>query len=474
VGLKQGSNEQPMLIDGFDNLRPIGRGASSQVFSATQQGFDREVALKVLTFGITDDQKRLAFENECRAMGPVSGHPNIVTVFGAGFTADRRPYLVMELCSGTLLDRIRTQGNLDINTVLDIGVQICGALQRSHDRGILHRDIKPQNIFFTRYGTPVLGDFGIASVGYQVSINQVDGLTLHYAAPEIVADEAPSISSDLYSLGATLYTALAGRRPFHRPGETADTAAVQNRILNETPPPIGQQVPTRLDQTIRGLLAKHPHDRPRSALELGEMLRELQLRQGLPQTSLAVAESEDEPTIGRELPTPGEPNVDRASRTGLAGLATVVKMRPARQRYRDDDIRRPSRMLIGVASLTAVVLVGGIGATLSLAGDDNPGQPERTTTTEPPSAQTVVDFLPAPGRPQNIVIEPLGDRIVVTWDEVDGAGSYLIERLDTSEVITASATSVDFTGAPGQICVTVTAVNADGRRGDSSGPTCGD
>src|SRR6476659_4916377 len=109
-------------IDGFDELQPIGRGGFSYVFSARQRDFNRRVALKVLSFGLADERERRSFERECRAMGLVSQHPHIVTVFNAAFTSARQPCIVMELYSGgTYGDRQKREGQLPVALVLAVG-----------------------------------------------------------------------------------------------------------------------------------------------------------------------------------------------------------------------------------------------------------------------------------------------------------------------------------------------------------------
>ena len=174
-------------IDGFDELQPIGRGGFSYVFSARQRDFNRRVALKVLSFGLADERERRSFERECRAMGLVSQHPHIVTVFNAAFTTTKQPCIVMELYSGgTYGERQKREGQLPVAVVLDVGVKIAGALQTAHDRGLLHRDIKPNNLFISEFGEPALGDFGISTLDDERSISGGGGLTVHYAPPEVL------------------------------------------------------------------------------------------------------------------------------------------------------------------------------------------------------------------------------------------------------------------------------------------------
>ena len=148
-------------------------------------------------------------------MGLVSQHPHIVTVFNAAFTTTKQPCIVMELYSGgTYGERQKREGQLPVAVVLDVGVKIAGALQTAHDRGLLHRDIKPNNLFISEFGEPALGDFGISTLDDERSISGGGGLTVHYAPPEVLEGSPATPLSDVYSLAATLYTLLEGARPF--------------------------------------------------------------------------------------------------------------------------------------------------------------------------------------------------------------------------------------------------------------------
>ena len=261
-------------IDGFDELQPIGRGGFSYVFSARQRDFNRRVALKVLSFGLADERERRSFERECRAMGLVSQHPHIVTVFNAAFTTTKQPCIVMELYSGgTLGERLRSgRAACPSPMVLDVGVKIAGALQTAHDRGLLHRDIKPQNLFISEFGEPALGDFGISTLDDERSISGGGGLTVHYAPPEVLEGAPATPISDVYSFAATLYTLLEGTRPFAPPaGQRQSVGELARRIMLEEPPRV------RPRRRARGrwptLLARTMAKRPERAPAVGGRAR---------------------------------------------------------------------------------------------------------------------------------------------------------------------------------------------------------
>lgn len=148
---------------GFEDADEIGRGGLGIVYRCTQVALDRTIAVKVLTADIEENRER--FKREQRAMGRLTGHPNIVGVLQVGETGSGYPYLVMPYHrEGSIEARIRRLGLLPLEETLRVGVKIAGALESAHRLGILHRDIKPANILLTDYGEPALTDFGIAHV----------------------------------------------------------------------------------------------------------------------------------------------------------------------------------------------------------------------------------------------------------------------------------------------------------------------
>src|SRR5687768_14862965 len=172
-------------IEGYRDLSGIGRGATSWVYRAYQDRVRRWVALKVLQADGQGDAVRRRFDRERSLLAELGAHPHIVQVLDAGRTAAGRPYVAMDLCDGSAADRVRREGPLDWPEALDLLAKVAGATQAAHDLGVLHRDIKPQNILVSRYG-PLLADFGIArakaGLGATAGTLQMSPL---YAAPEV-------------------------------------------------------------------------------------------------------------------------------------------------------------------------------------------------------------------------------------------------------------------------------------------------
>ena len=222
------------VIDGFTDLVAIGSGGFSMVYRAHELALDRAVAVKVLNTGLTSERERRDFERECKALGQLN-HPDVVTVYRPAFTDDGRPCIVMALYERNFRDQLDATGPLPPAELLDVGIRMAVALHVAHRRGVLHRDVKPHNIFRSVYGDPALGDFGISTLAGERSHDRSTALSLAYVAPEILDDAAPSAQADVYSLAATLHHLATGRAPFdgkepsprRRPGAPRRAAAAR-------------------------------------------------------------------------------------------------------------------------------------------------------------------------------------------------------------------------------------------------------
>ena len=279
----------PPVLPGFAHIHVLGSGGFADVFLYEQNMPRRQVAVKVMLSEVVNDQVRQMFQAEANLMAQLSAHPSILTVYQASVSADGRPYLVMELCSSALSERYRRE-RIPVAEVLRIAVKIGSAIETAHRAGVLHRDIKPSNILLTAYGHPVLSDFGIASTLTEFETTESVGMSIPWSAPEVLMDETPgSVSSEVWSFAATVYSLLAGRSPFEIPGESNKSADLIGRINRAKAQPIGRSdVPRSLEQLLQRAMSRKTDARPRSVIELVRELQAIETELGVPQTPIEV------------------------------------------------------------------------------------------------------------------------------------------------------------------------------------------
>lgn len=263
-------------IPGVVDLEPIGRGGFGVVYRGRQPDMGRDVAVKVISATTRPSSAKERWRREVQAMGRLSNHPNIVAVYSGGITTDGSPYLVMPYVpGGSLGERITEQGPMDPIETAGVGAKLAGALATAHAAGILHRDVKPDNVLLSPYGEPQITDFGIARLlDSTTTATGTVHATLTYAPPEVLAGQPATEAADVYGLGATLYACLTGTPPFPN-REDESLVALVGRIASQPPPDLrAAGVPQALASVIEHSLAKIPDNRIRTADELRQRLED--------------------------------------------------------------------------------------------------------------------------------------------------------------------------------------------------------
>lgn len=266
---------------GFVDVTEIGGGGFATVYRAVEEATERPVALKALRVENLPSFVVEAFDQEMKALGAVSSHPNIVTLFRPLKTPERQAVLVLELCEESYAQRVRRTGPLPAAEAVSVGIKVAGALETAHQAGFLHRDVKPQNLLVTQYGEPALSDFGVAALRSSAQATEgVFGFTTLHASPEVLEGRALSPATDVYGLASSLYQLLSGAAPFAAfDGEAP--AAVILRILSQPVAPLRDEaIPFELSRVLEEALAKNPAARPQSALALADRLRAVEAASG--------------------------------------------------------------------------------------------------------------------------------------------------------------------------------------------------
>ncbi|WP_326608765.1 serine/threonine-protein kinase [Streptomyces sp. NBC_01800] len=401
--------EGRLLAGRYLLVEQIGRGGMGMVWRAQDQLLDREVAVKELTVtGLPHEELAVLharMQQEARAAARIK-HPGVVTVFDV-LEQDDRPWIVMELIDGrSLAEVIADEGTLLPRDAARLGAQVLSALDRAHQLGVLHRDVKPANVLLERGGRVVLTDFGIALLEGSTGFTRTGDVvgSPDYLAPERVTGHRPGAESDLWSLGVTLYAAVEGQSPFRR---TSTVSTLQAVVAEELPEPghAGSLAPV-----IKALLRKDPSERP-TAVQAQRMLEDV--AGGLPAnpaepsvahppTQLvppAELDSEDAefarhptqstpptplPSHGVDArPEPSQAGTDDGHQADTPPTVPVPSSRGASGRRRGRRVGLPIALAVVLAAL-----VGGLAWALASHGGSSPPPtaPTATASNHPPAS----------------------------------------------------------------------------------------
>ncbi len=264
----------PTQIGRYEIVEMVGRGGMGAVYRGRDSVLDRDVAIKMMSAEYVEDEERRArFYREARAAAKLQ-HRNIITVFEFG-EHDGHPYMVMEFLRGMDLQRrMRTPPPIPLDQKLDFAIGLLLGLGLAHQNGVIHRDVKPANVWVLEDGTVKLLDFGIAKLGASSSTRHAGVMgTVAYMSPEQVSGRVLDGRSDIFSAGVVLYELLAGRKPFE--GETVTEVMVG--IIERQPPPI-PDLPQALRTVLDRALEKNPETRYQTAAEFAADLELLRAR----------------------------------------------------------------------------------------------------------------------------------------------------------------------------------------------------
>lgn len=261
-------------IPGLSDLSVLARGGYATIYRATQDSIGRPVAVKVENRTLEGERDQRRFLREARAAGQMSAHPHVVDLHDVGVTEDQHPYMIMELCDGSYAERLQA-APLTSGETRDVGAKIADALAEAHGSGVLHRDVKPANLLISRFGEPLLADFGLAVLAEtrETSIT-LEVLTPAYSPPETLRHGPPTAAVDVYGLSATLYAMMCGRPP--RFQHDPHPSVLSLLELFEQPIPDLAGVPATYLDLLRMGMANDPLARP-TASRLRDLLTELAL-----------------------------------------------------------------------------------------------------------------------------------------------------------------------------------------------------
>ncbi len=356
-------------LDGrYEITELIGVGGMAEVYKGVDVMDHKEVAIKILKKEYAENEDFLRrFRNESKAIAVLS-HPNIVKIYDVGFS-DKIQYIVMEYIDGiTLKEYIEEEKVLTWKDTVHFVIQILRALQHAHDKGIVHRDIKPQNIMMFTDGTIKVMDFGIAKFAREEGKTATDQAigSVHYISPEQASGDVTDAKSDIYSVGAMMYEMLTGSKPFDSDNPVA-IAVMHMQDIPERPRALNPDIPDGLEEIVLRAMEKAPEDRYQST---AEMISDIDAFKVNPNMSFGYYQEEDEDYDGENIRYYDVPQEDMMEddddygrnqggrRTTVADpLVKRGRRQPAYDGYDDDDEEEEERSSLVVPVLTAIVVV---------------------------------------------------------------------------------------------------------------------
>lgn len=343
-----------MIAGRYEVVSHIGQGGMADVFLAVDTILNRQVAIKILRADLSSDTVSiLRFEREAQAAASLA-HPNIVEIYDVGEYKDHH-YIVMEYIAGkTLKQVIRSRGPLVNEEAVDIMKQLCSAVAEAHSRGIIHRDIKPQNVIVKADGSLKILDFGIATALGSVQLTQANNVmgSVHYLAPELAKGEPASFQSDIYALGIVLYEMLSGDVPY-KADQAVQVALKHMREPMPSVRAINSTVPQSLENIITRCTAKDPSLRYPNAEEMLVDVSTCLRPERLNERRLLVKETSVKKT-GNEQPKAVPVRNEKKKETASSSAKARAEM--------EKESRKRKTLMILIGVVCSLVIVGGLSA----------------------------------------------------------------------------------------------------------------
>lgn len=343
-----------MIAGRYEVVSHIGQGGMADVFLAVDTILNRQVAIKILRADLSSDTVSiLRFEREAQAAASLA-HPNIVEIYDVGEYKDHH-YIVMEYIAGkTLKQVIRSRGPLVNEEAVDIMKQLCSAVAEAHSRGIIHRDIKPQNVIVKADGSLKILDFGIATALGSVQLTQANNVmgSVHYLAPELAKGEPASFQSDIYALGIVLYEMLSGDVPY-KADQAVQVALKHMREPMPSVRAINSTVPQSLENIITRCTAKDPSLRYPNAEEMLVDVSTCLRPERLNERRLLVKETTVKKT-GNEQPKAVPVRNEKKKETASSSAKARAEM--------EKESRKRKTLMILIGVVCSLVIVGGLSA----------------------------------------------------------------------------------------------------------------
>lgn len=343
-----------MIAGRYEVVSHIGQGGMADVFLAVDTILNRQVAIKILRADLSSDTVSiLRFEREAQAAASLA-HPNIVEIYDVGEYKDHH-YIVMEYIAGkTLKQVIRSRGPLVNEEAVDIMKQLCSAVAEAHSRGIIHRDIKPQNVIVKADGSLKILDFGIATALGSVQLTQANNVmgSVHYLAPELAKGEPASFQSDIYALGIVLYEMLSGDVPY-KADQAVQVALKHMREPMPSVRAINSTVPQSLENIITRCTAKDPSLRYPNAEEMLVDVSTCLRPERLNERRLLVKETTVKKT-GNEQPKAVPVRNEKKKETVSSSAKARAEM--------EKESRKRKTLMILIGVVCSLVIVGGLSA----------------------------------------------------------------------------------------------------------------